>query len=78
MKNILSNNDVKSLSKKMGLDLPKHYLEVDDYECDNGKVIINSVRVLDATGKLVKLADMNKVFDYLHRMPVHFKIGTRK
>jgi hypothetical protein len=59
----------------MDLEPPKvHSLEISEfgYSPDKG-IVIKQIRVLDKDGNCIRIADLEKVFLYLHKYPIKFK-----
>jgi len=73
MKKILTDPNVQLLIKQFDLEIPKmHNILVDQYELDNGKIVILSAKVLDSDLNFVKLADQSRLIDHLHMCNVIF------
>ena len=73
MKKILTNPNVQLLIKQFDLETPKmHNILVDQYELNDGKIVILSAKVLDSDLNFVKLADQSRLIDHLHMCNVIF------
>lgn len=73
MKLTTSNPNVRDLIKAFDLDEPKLYnILVDDFELDNGRIIINSAKVLDDNFNVTRLADQSKLIDFLPQCNIVF------
>jgi histidyl-tRNA synthetase len=74
MKKILTDPNVQDLIKAFDLEAPKmHNILVDDFELLDGKILINSAKVLDANLNFVRLADLSKLISNLDKCNVIFK-----
>ena len=74
MKKILSDHNVRDLIKQFDLDEPKMYnILVDEYELQDGKIIILSAKVLDYNMNFIRFADQSKLIDKLNECNVIFK-----
>ena len=74
MKKILSDPNVRDLIKQFDLDEPKMYnILVDQYELQDGKIIILSAKVLDDKMNFLRFADQSKLIDKLNECNVIFK-----
>lgn len=73
MKTILTNTNVRNLIKAFDLDEPKLYnILVDDFELDNGRIVINSAKVLDDNFNVTRLADQSKLIEFLPKCNIVF------
>jgi hypothetical protein len=72
---VLDDPNVKLLIEVMDLQKPTPTsLEITRYEFVKGTgIVISQIRVLDENGKCIKLADLEKVAEYLNKFPVKFK-----
>lgn len=74
MKKILTDPNVQEFIKAFDLEVPKmHNILVDDFELLDGKILINSAKVLDANLNFVRLADLSKLINNLDKCNVIFK-----
>lgn len=74
MKKILTDPNVQKFIKAFDLEVPKmHNILVDDFELLDGKILINSAKVLDANLNFVRLADLSKLINNLDKCNVIFK-----
>ena len=74
MKKILTDPNVQEFIKAFDLEVPKmHNILVDDFELLDGKILINSAKVLDANLNFVRLADLSKLISNLDKCNVIFK-----
>jgi len=74
MKKILTDPNVQDFIKAFDLEVPKmHNILVDDFELLDGKILINSSKVLDANLNFVRLADLSKLISNLDKCNVIFK-----
>ncbi len=74
MKKILTDPNVQDLIKQFDLEIPKMYnILVDQYELNNGKIVILSAKVLDSNMNFIKFADQSKLIDSLHLCNVIFQ-----
>ena len=74
MKKIITDPNVQDLIKAFDLEVPKmHNILVDDFELLDGKILINSAKVLDANLNFVRLADLSKLISNLDKCNVIFK-----
>ena len=73
MKTILTNTNIRDLIKAFDLDEPKLYnILVDDFELDNGRIVINSAKVLDDNFNVSRLADQTKLIEFLPKCNIVF------
>ena len=69
----LTNTNVRDLIKAFDLDEPKLYnILVDDFELDNGRIVINSAKVLDDNFNVTRLADQSKLIEFLPKCNIVF------
>lgn len=74
MKKIITDPNVQDFIKAFDLEVPKmHNILVDDFELLDGKILINSAKVLDANLNFVRLADLSKLISNLDKCNVIFK-----
>lgn len=74
MKKILTDPNVQEFIKAFELMVPKmHNILVDDFELLDGKILINSAKVLDANLNFVRLANLSKLINNLDKCNVIFK-----
>lgn len=74
MKKILTNPNVQELIKQFDLETPKMYnILIDNYELDNGRILILSAKVLDSNMEFIKFADQSKLIDSLPLCNVIFQ-----
>jgi hypothetical protein len=74
MKKILTDPIVQDLIKQFNLEIPKMYnILVDQYELNDGKIVILSAKVLDSNMNFIKFADQSKLIDSLHLCNVIFQ-----
>jgi len=73
MKTTLINTNVRDLIKAFDLDEPKmHNILVDEFELDNGRIVILSAKVLDDNFNVSRLADQSKLIDFLPQCNIVF------
>jgi hypothetical protein len=72
--NLPSNPNVESLAKTFGLDLPKYYLKVTDYDFHDGSIRIKKMELLDSKGIFLRFVDNEKVICYMNKYPVAFEV----
>lgn len=73
MKMTLTNTNVRDLIKAFDLDEPKLYnILIDDFELDNGRIVINSAKVLDDNFNVSRLADQTKLIEFLPKCNIVF------
>lgn len=73
MKTILQNENFKELASKFDLDVPElHNILIDDYKMVDGKLVVNSVKVLDKDFNFLRFAHMDKLVGNLHACNVVF------
>lgn len=74
MKQLLSNKNVMELINQFDLDFPKMVnIYVDNYELDNGRIVILSAKILDDELNFIRFADLSKLIDHLSECNVIFK-----
>lgn len=74
MKQILDHPTVRQLAQQLDLEKPKlHNILIDDYELYNGRIIINSAKVLDDNFEVVRFAKLDKLIDSLSGCNLIFK-----
>lgn len=65
---ILNDPMIAKLVETFDLETPEQLvLNVCDYEYVNGKIIINSIEVLDGNLKFIKFADLEKVMPHINK-----------
>ena len=70
---ISKNKNVQLLAKTMGLDLPKFYLTVSDYDFHEGSIRIKKIKLFDNKGIFIRFVDNQKVVCYMNKYPVAFE-----
>lgn len=74
MKQIITDPNVAQLIKQFDLEIPKMYnILVDQYELNDGKIVILSAQVLDDNMEFIRFANQSKLIDKLHLCNVIFK-----
>ena len=74
MKKIITDPNVQDLIKAFDLEIPKmHNILIDNFELDDGRIVINSAKVLDDNLNFVRLANLSKLIDNLDKCNVIFK-----
>lgn len=74
MKQILDRPTVRQLAHQFYLEKPKlHNILVDDYELNNGMIVIKSAKVLDDNFEVVRFAKLDKLIDSLSVCNLIFK-----
>lgn len=76
MKKILTDPAVKHLIKQFDLETPKMFnILIDDYSLVDGKIVINSAKVLSEEMEFLRFADLSKMFPYMETCNVIFNAG---
>lgn len=74
MKKLITDPNVQDLIKAFDLEIPKmHNILIDNFELDDGRIVINSAKVLDDNLNFVRLANLSKLIDNLDKCNVIFK-----
>jgi hypothetical protein len=74
MKQILDRPTVRQLAQKFDLEKPQlHNILIDDYELNNGMIVIKSAKVLDDNFEVVRFAKLDKLIDSLSVCNLIFK-----
>jgi hypothetical protein len=75
MKKIITDPNVQQLINQFDLTTPKmHNILIDDYELDNGRIVINSAKVLSDSMEFVRFADMSRLIDRLDECNIIFHV----
>jgi hypothetical protein len=75
MKKIITDPNVQQLINQFDLTTPKmHNILIDDYELDNGRIVINSAKVLSDSMEFVRFADMSRLIDQLDKCNIIFNV----
>jgi hypothetical protein len=75
MKKIITDPNVQQLINQFDLTTPKmHNILIDDYELDDGRIVINSAKVLSDSMEFVRFADMSRLIDRLDECNIIFHV----
>jgi hypothetical protein len=75
MKKIITDPNVQQLINQFDLTIPKmHNILIDDYELDDGRIVINSAKVLSDSMEFVRFADMSRLIDRLDECNIIFHV----
>jgi hypothetical protein len=75
MKKIITDPNVQQLINQFDLTTPKmHNILIDDYELDNGRIVIISAKVLSDSMEFVRFADMSRLIDRLDECNIIFHV----
>lgn len=78
MKKVLTDPTVQQLIKQFDLKTPKMFnILIDDYCLINGKIVINSAKVLSEEMEFLRFADLSKMFPYMETCNVIFHAGVK-
>jgi hypothetical protein len=70
--------NMNDLVKTFDLEIPKEYkpynILIDDLELDNGRIVINSAKVLSESMQFVRFADMSRLIDQLDKCNIIFNV----
>jgi hypothetical protein len=74
MKQVIDQPTVRQLVQQFDLEKPKlHNILIDDYELDNGRIVIKSAKVLDDNFEVVRFAKLDRLIDSLSACNLIFK-----
>ena len=67
--------NMRLMMEQFDLIYPKiHNILIDDYELDNGRIVINSAKVLSDSMEFVRFADMSRLIDRLDECNIIFHV----
>lgn len=70
---LINSEPVQKLAEAFDLEMPQYYLKITGYGLDDqGRIVIDTIKVFDSKGKFLKLADNKKVMNGIEKFPVYF------